>query len=97
VNIATRHDTVASAASLAAEAAPTIVNSVLNRSKAMQLMHEDLARAHSAYRLEKLVSAGRFHRVARAHRAARHAEKAARHAEEAALRARRLLSLAVSR
>ncbi|MGZ4591743.1 MAG: hypothetical protein ACXV4A_14010 [Actinomycetes bacterium] len=86
---ATEH-TAASAASIAAEAAPTIVNSVLNRSKAMQLMHEDLARAHSAYHLEELLRHERSRRVARAHRAARRAE-------EAALRARRLLDLAVLR
>ena len=54
----------------------------------MQLMHEDLARAHSAQRLEEAVLRERRHRLVAAHRAARRAE-------EAALRARRLLALAV--
>jgi hypothetical protein len=71
-------------------AAIDIDNNVLNRSKAMQLMHEDLARAHSAYRLEELMRHEHSRRVAHAHRAVRRAE-------EAALRARRLLALAVVR
>jgi hypothetical protein len=80
----------AAPAEIGGHAAPTIVNNVLNRSKEMQLMHEDLARAHSAYRLEELLRYERSRRVVRAHRAARRAE-------EAALRARRLLALAVVR
>jgi hypothetical protein len=56
----------------------------------MQLMHEDLARAHSAMRLEEAVRRERAHRLVVAHRASRRAE-------EAALRARRLLALAVVR
>jgi hypothetical protein len=56
----------------------------------MQLMHEDLARAHSALRLEEAVRRERAHRLVAAHRASRRAE-------EAALRARRLLALAVVR
>jgi hypothetical protein len=60
---------------------------ILNRSTEMQLMHEDLARAHSALRLEETVRRERAHRLLVAHRAARKAE-------EATLRARRLLALA---
>lgn len=71
----------------AADAAPTIVNNVLNRSKAMQLMHEDLARAHSALRLEELLRHERSRRVVAAHRAQRRAERSAQ-------RAARLLALA---
>jgi hypothetical protein len=56
----------------------------------MQLMHEDLARAHSALRLEEAIRSQRAHRLAAAHRASRRAERAA-------LRARRLLALAVVR
>src|SRR3954468_20735116 len=74
----------------AANAAPLVVNTHLNRSKAMQLMHEDLARAHSQHRLEELIRHERSRRLVRAHRAARRAE-------EAALRARRLLALVVVR
>ena len=61
---------------------------VKNRSTEMHLMHEDLARAHSAQRLEEAVLRERRHRLVAAHRAARRAE-------EAALRARRLLALAI--
>jgi hypothetical protein len=61
---------------------------VLNRSTEMQLMHEDLARAHAAQRLEEAVLRGRQHRIVAAHRAHRRAE-------QAALRARRLLASAV--
>ena len=61
---------------------------VMNRSTAMQLMHEDLARAHAEQRLEEAVRRQRAHRLVAAHRAARRAEVAA-------LRARRLLALAV--
>jgi hypothetical protein len=56
----------------------------------MQLMHEDLARAHSAQRLEEVSSRQRALRLVAA-------QRAARRAEEAALRARRLLALAVVR
>lgn len=80
MSIATRHDTAASAASIAAGAAPTIVNNVLNRSKAMQLMHEVLARAHSEHRLEEQVRYEYSRRVLRAHRAARGASDAVLHA-----------------
>ena len=59
----------------------------LNRSTEMHLMHEDLARAHSALRLEEARREQRARRLAAAHRASRRAE-------QAALRARRLLALA---
>jgi len=62
-------------------------NVVSNRSTEMQLMHEDLARAHSALRLEEAQRGQRARRLAAAHRASRRAE-------QAALRARRLLALA---
>ena len=61
---------------------------VLNRSTEMQLMHEDLARAHAAQRLEEAVRRERQHRLVVAHRAHRRAEQAAQ-------RARRLLASAV--
>jgi len=64
--------------------------SVTNRSSEMHLLHEDLARAHAAQRLEEAIRRQRAHRLVAAHRAARRAE-------EAALRARRLLALAVVR
>jgi len=60
----------------------------LNRSTEMHLMHEDLARAHSALRLEEAVRRERMHRLVVAHRAQRRAE-------QAAMRARRLLASAV--
>jgi len=63
---------------------------VTNRSSEMHLLHEDLARAHAAQRLEEAIRRQRAHRLVAAHRAARRAE-------EAALRARRLLALAVVR
>lgn len=53
----------------------------------MQLMHEDLARAHSALRLEELLRHERSRRVVAAHRAQRRAERSAQ-------RAARLLALA---
>ena len=53
----------------------------------MQLMHEDLARAHAALRLEEAVRSQRARRLVAAHRASRKAE-------QAAVRAHRLLSLA---
>lgn len=61
---------------------------VLNRSTEMQLMHEDLARAHAAQRLEEAVRRERQQRLVAAHRAHRRAEQAAH-------RARRLLASAV--
>jgi hypothetical protein len=73
-----------------ADEAPLIENNVLNRSKAMQLMHEDLARAHSAQRHEEALRRARARRLVAAHRAVRRAE-------ESALRARRLLAIAVIR
>ena len=72
----------------AANAAPTNVNHVLNRSKAMHLMNEDMARAHSVLRLEEAVRRERAHRLVVAHRAARRAE-------QASMRARRLLASVV--
>jgi hypothetical protein len=63
-------------------------NVVPNRSTEMQLMHEDLARAHAAQRLEEAVRRERLHRLVVAHRAHRRAE-------QAALRARRLLASVV--
>jgi hypothetical protein len=56
----------------------------------MHLMHEDMARAHTAQRIEDAARLRRVRRLAAAHRAARRAD-------EAALRARRLLALAVIR
>ncbi len=53
----------------------------------MHLMNEDMARAHSALRLEELLRHERSRRVVAAHRAQRRAE---RHVA----RAQRLLSLA---
>lgn len=70
-----------------ARPAALIVNNVLNRSTKMLVMHEDLARAHSAARLEERLRHERSLRVVRAHRAQRRAA-------EAALRARHLLDLA---
>jgi hypothetical protein len=70
-----------------APTAPDHVTHIVNRSTEMQLMHEDLARAHTALRLEEAIRQQRARRLAAAHRAARRAE-------QAALRARRLLALA---
>jgi len=56
----------------------------------MYLLNEDMARAHSAQRLEEAQRRQRVLRLVAAH-------KASRRAEEAALRARRLLALAVAR
>ena len=53
----------------------------------MLLMHEDLARAHSALRLEELLRHERSRRVVAAHRAQRRAERSV-------ARAQRLLALA---
>lgn len=76
--------------SVIAPTAPDHQTHILNRSIEMQLMHEDLARAHSALRLEEAIRSQRAHRLAAAHRASRRAERAA-------MRARRLLALAVVR
>lgn len=73
--------------SSAADAAPFIVNNFLNRSKEMQLMHEYLARSHSAPPLEELLR----HELARRIVAARRAQ---RRAERSVARAQRLLALA---
>ncbi len=62
---------------------------ILNRSTEMLLMHEEMARAHTAQLLEEAVRRRRAQRLVAAHRAARRAEKAT-------LRARRLLALAVT-
>ena len=70
-----------------APTAPHHVTDILNRSTEMQLIHEDLARAHTAQRLEELTRHQRARRLAAAHRADRRAEQAAQ-------RARRLLALA---
>jgi hypothetical protein len=56
----------------------------------MQLLHEDLARAHSAQLLADAVRSQRNARLVAALRAQRRAERAS-------ARARRLLSLAVAR
>ena len=56
----------------------------------MNLLYEDLARAHQAQRLEEADRARRARRIVAAHRAARRAD-------EAALRARHLLALAAVR
>jgi hypothetical protein len=77
-------------ASTAAKAAPTTVNVILNRSKAMQLMHEHLARAQHEFHVEEMRHQEQARRLVRARRAARRAEKAA-------MRARRLQALAVIR
>lgn len=69
--------------------APDHQTHILNRSTEMQLMHEELARAHAAQRLEETIRRERMHRLVAAHRAARRAE-------QAALRARRLLALAIA-
>lgn len=48
-----------------------------NRSRTMNLMHEDLARAHLAERLGEARQARRGHRLASARRLSRRAERAA--------------------
>jgi hypothetical protein len=70
-----------------APTAPDHTTHIKNRSIEMQLMHEDLARAHAALRLEEAVRSQRARRLVAAHRASRKAE-------QAAVRAHRLLSLA---
>lgn len=73
---------------------PTIVNNSLNRSKAMLLMHENMARAQQKRRLEELYRHELSRRVVAAHRAQRRADRAERRAERHATRAARLLDLA---
>ena len=80
-------DAVTAGSPSSARPAPLIVNNALNRSKLMLVMHEDLARAHSAARFEERLRHERSLRVVRAHRAQRRAQ-------EAALRARHLLDVA---
>jgi hypothetical protein len=53
------------------------VNTTQNRSTTMNLMHEDLARAHSRERLEQARTAKQADRVARGVRLARRAERTA--------------------
>ena len=60
----------------------------LKRKTEMQLLHEDLARAHSQHRLEELVRVERKRRLVAALRAGRRAE-------ESALRVRRILASVV--
>lgn len=70
--------------------APDHQTTIVNRSTMYQLMHEELARAHAASRLEETISRERAYRLVAARRAARRAE-------QSAVRARRLLALAVVR
>jgi hypothetical protein len=72
---------------MTAATAPDHQTHIVNRSTEMLLMHEDLARAHTAARLEETLRRERVHRLVAAHRATRRAE-------QAAMRARRLLALA---
>ncbi len=78
---------IAESESVTTPTSPDHQTHIVNRSTEMHLMHEDLARAHAAQRLEETVRRERAHRLLVAHRAARKAE-------EATLRARRLLALA---
>jgi hypothetical protein len=75
-------------AALARPTATSHETHILNRSTEMQLMHEDLARAHAQMRLEEAVRRERAHRLVVAHRAVRRAE-------QASMRARRLLASVV--
>jgi hypothetical protein len=72
---------------IAADAAPTIVNNSLSRSKTMQLMYEYLARSNSAPPHEELLRHEWSRRVVAAKRAQRRAERSV-------ARAQRLLALA---
>ncbi|WP_164775199.1 hypothetical protein [Nocardioides pantholopis] len=65
----------------------TAVDSHQNRSNAMNLMNEDLARAQMAARLGEAQERRRGHQVARAARLSRKAEKAAQQARLALARA----------
>ena len=55
-------------------------NDQLNRSTKMNLMHEDLARAHMEARLEQARSRQRCHRLTRVARLTRRAERASQQA-----------------
>lgn len=83
-------DVAAGPVPVIAPTSPDHQTHILNRSTEMQLMHEELARAHLAMRHEEAVRQVRAHRLVAARRASRRAE-------QAALRARRLLALAVVR
>ena len=61
------------------------------RSSIMNLLYEDLARAHSRERLEQARAHRRSRHMARAERLARQAERAARKAHAAKLRLARAL------
>ena len=65
----------------------TELNPDLNRSNAMQLMHEDLARAQMSARLGEAQSLRKGHQLARARRLSRKAEAAAQQARLALARA----------
>lgn len=63
------------------------MNYTPNRSKAMNLMHEDLARAQMSARLGEAQQLRRGHQLAAARRLSRRAERAARQARLALARA----------
>ena len=65
----------------------THLNTDLNRSITMNLMHEDLARAQMSARLGEAQSQRRGHQLARARRLSRKAEAAAQQARLALARA----------
>lgn len=82
---------VPSAAAVAAAQEPASLDHQThdpNRSFEMQLMHEDLARAHSQQRLEETVRRERSRRLVLALRASRRAE-------ESVMRTRRILASVV--
>jgi hypothetical protein len=62
------------------------MNTNLNRSTKMNLMHEDLARAQMAARLGEAQELRRGHQLAMARRLSRRAERAAREARLALAR-----------
>jgi hypothetical protein len=66
---------------------PTTRNDLTNRSTKMNLMHEDLARAHLSARLGEAHAQRRAHQVALARRLSRRAERAALQARLAVARA----------
>jgi len=70
--------------------APAVPANLPNRSLEMQLLHEDMARAHMAHQRAESAHAVRTLRMAAAVRAHRRAERAT-------VRARRLVMLAVVR
>ncbi len=82
----TRTRTVMPAPSPAKDA-PTNRNDLTNRSTKMNLMHEDLARAHLSARLGEAHAQRRAHQVALARRLSRRAEQAALQARLALARA----------